>query len=110
MVLARVMVLVRLRDMVLARFMVLVRVRVLAHVMVNSLCYGVSPCYGVSRVMSCWRGSHGLSARRARRTKSRGPKGLQLEVGAQRAPRLLVIHICIQAPLPQTRPNREKYL
>ena len=37
-----------------------------------------------------WRGSHGLSARRARRTKSRGPKGLQLEVGARRAPRLLV--------------------
>ena len=36
------------------------------------------------------RGSHGLSARRARRTKSRGPKGLQLEVGARRAPRLLV--------------------
>ena len=34
--------------------------------------------------------SHGLSARRARRTKSRGPKGLQLEVGARRAPRLLV--------------------
>ena len=33
---------------------------------------------------------HGLSARRARRTKSRGPKGLQLEVGARRAPRLLV--------------------
>ena len=26
----------------------------------------------------------------ARRTKSRGPKGLQLEVGAQRAPKLLV--------------------
>ena len=37
------------------------------------------------------RGSHGLSARRARRTKSRGSKGLQLEVGAQRAPRLLVL-------------------
>ena len=35
-------------------------------------------------------GSHGLSARRARRTKSRGPKGLQLEVGARGAPRLLV--------------------
>ena len=35
-------------------------------------------------------GSHGLSARRARRTKSRGPKGLKLEVGARRAPRLLV--------------------
>ena len=34
----------------------------------------------------------GLSARRARRTKSRGPKGLQLEVGARRAPRLLVYH------------------
>ena len=31
----------------------------------------------------------GLSARRARRKKSRGPKGLQLEVGARRAPRLL---------------------
>merc|ERR550517_1961520 len=29
---------------------------------------------------------------RARRTKSRGPKGLQLEVGARRAPRLLVIN------------------
>ena len=49
---------------------------------------------------SCWstlRGSHGLSARRAWRTKLRmpegqkaGPKGCQLEVGAQRAPRLLV--------------------
>ena len=36
---------------------------------------------------------HGLSARRARRTKSRGPKGLQLEVGARRAPRLLVNNI-----------------
>ena len=32
----------------------------------------------------------GLSARRELRTKSRGPKGLQLEVGARRAPRLLV--------------------
>ena len=45
------------------------------------------------------RGSHGLSARRARRTKSRRPKGLQLEllveVGARRAPRLLV---CIYIP------------
>ena len=46
------------------------------------------------------RGSHGLSARRARRTKSSrpegpkaGPKGRQLEVGAQRAPRLLVYSI-----------------
>ena len=29
----------------------------------------------------------------ARRTKSRGPKGLQLKVGAWRAPRLLVYHI-----------------
>ena len=36
------------------------------------------------------RGSHGLSAQRAGRTKSRGQKGLQLEVGAWRAPRLLV--------------------
>ena len=35
----------------------------------------------------------GLSARRARRTKSRGLKSLQLEVGARRAPRLLVKYI-----------------
>ena len=35
----------------------------------------------------------GLSARRAQRTKSRGPKGLQLDVGARRAPRLLVCNI-----------------
>ena len=34
-----------------------------------------------------------LSARRAQRRKSRGPKGLQLEVGARRAPWLLVIYI-----------------
>ena len=32
----------------------------------------------------------GLSALRAQRAKSRGPKGLQLEVGARKAPRLLV--------------------
>ena len=32
----------------------------------------------------------GLSARRAQRTMSKGPKGLQFEVGAWRAPRLLV--------------------
>ena len=42
------------------------------------------------RLWSTLRVSQGLSARRARRTKSRGPKGLQLEVGARRAPRLLV--------------------
>ena len=41
-------------------------------------------------IFLCW--SHGLSARRAQRTKSRGPKGLLLEVGARRAPRLLVIY------------------
>ena len=48
--------------------------------------------------MKFWlRGSHGLSARRARRTKSSrpggpkaDPKGRNLEVGARRAPRLLV--------------------
>ena len=34
-----------------------------------------------------------LSARRVRRTGSKGPKGLQLDVGARRAPRLLVMHI-----------------
>ena len=41
------------------------------------------------------RGSHGLSGRRADKVKmpegqKAGPKGRQLEVGAQRAPRLLV--------------------
>ena len=36
------------------------------------------------------RGSLGLSARRVQRTKSRWPKGHQLEVGSQRSPRLLV--------------------
>ena len=34
-----------------------------------------------------------LSARRAPSTKSRGPKGLQLEVGARRDPRLLFTNI-----------------
>ena len=45
-------------------------------------------------------GSHGLSGQRARRTKSRGPKGLQLENGAQKAPRLLVpiyLHLDLSA-------------
>ena len=37
----------------------------------------------------------GMSARRVRRTKSKGPKGLQLEVGARKAPRLLVIYVHI---------------
>ena len=32
----------------------------------------------------------GLSAQRAQRAKLRGSKGLQLEIGARRAPRLLV--------------------
>ena len=48
------------------------------------------------------RGSHGLSARRARRTKSSrpegpkaGPKGRKLEVGPRRGPRLLVLYIFI---------------
>ena len=41
-------------------------------------------------------GSHGLSALRERRTKSRDPKGLQLEVGTRRAPCPLVcIKLCI---------------
>ena len=46
------------------------------------------------------RGSHGLSAQRVRRTKSSrpdgpkaSPKGRRLEVGARRAPRLLVYYI-----------------
>ena len=49
-------------------------------------CYGVNLCYGVSHVMFPWLGSHGLSARRAQRTMSRGPKGFQLEDRARRAP------------------------
>ena len=60
--------------MVLANFMVLAHVMVLAPVMV------------LARVMSPLRGSHGLSARRARRTKSRCLNGLQLEVGPRRSP------------------------
>ena len=47
------------------------------------------------RLFQFLRVSHGLSAGRARRTKSTGPKGLQLEVGARRAPRLLVFDIMI---------------
>ena len=40
--------------------------------------------------LECMRGSHSLSAQWARRTKSRGPKGLQLEVRPRRVPTLLV--------------------
>ena len=65
--------------MVLARVVGLTRVMVLTCVMV------------LARVMSLLRGSNSLSARRARRTKSRGPKGLQIEVEARRALRLLVL-------------------
>ena len=52
-------------------------------------------------IIALLRGSHGLSARRALRTLSSrpegpkaGPKGRSLEVGARRAPRLLVIKYC----------------
>ena len=45
---------------------------------------------GSSTIQSPTCGSHGLSARRARTTKSRGLKDLQLEIRARRAPRLLV--------------------
>ena len=42
-------------------------------------------------------GSHSLSgavsARRAQRTKLRGPKGLQLEVGARRAPDFYIVYL-----------------
>ena len=51
------------------------------------------------------RGSHGLSARRARRTKSRGPKGLRLEVRARRAPRLLSIKINLSTHMPISIPH-----
>ena len=46
----------------------------------------------------CWstlRRSHGLSARRAQGIKSRGPKGLHLEVEARRAPQTSSISYCI---------------
>ena len=49
-------------------------------------------------VKRCWstlRGSHGLSGRRARGTKSRG---LHLEVRARRAPRLLVLNTFPKQP------------
>ena len=56
----------------------------------------------VLTIIAPLRGSHGLSARRARRTKSSrpegpkaGPKGRKLEVGARRAPRLLVLTILV---------------
>ena len=42
-----------------------------------------------------WARHTGLSARRAGMAKSRGPKGLQLEVGPRSGPRLLVIVIIV---------------
>ena len=51
----------------------------------------VTHCYSLNSIQSALRGSHGLNARRARRTESRGPKGLHSEVWARRAPRLLVM-------------------
>ena len=47
-----------------------------------------NPIFTGHDLKQAWR--TGLSGRRARRTKSRGRKGLQLEVGAQRAPRPIV--------------------
>ena len=51
-------------------------------------------------IIALLRGSHGLSPRRAWRTLSSrpegpkaGPRGRNLEVGARRAPRLLLLHI-----------------
>ena len=55
--------------------------------------------------------SRGLSARRARRTMSRGPKGLQLEVGPWRGDRLLLHNIAQRAVhwgLPKCRWGFEK--
>ena len=48
--------------------------------------------FQLSAWVTVW-SSHGLIGRRARRTIPRGPKGLQLEVRARRAPRLLVPNI-----------------
>ena len=69
----------------------------------SALCYGVSPCYGVSRCLGVWvlacvmvLAGVIVSAvscplgHTPQRTKARGPKGLQLEVRARMAPRLLV--------------------
>ena len=94
MVLASVIVLAYV--MVLARTMVLANVTVLAHVMVLADVIVLACVMVLTRIMSPLRGSHGLSARRAQRTKSRVPKGLWLEVGARRALRLLVDNIHIQ--------------
>ena len=47
-----------------------------------------------------------LSAWRARRTKSRGPKGLQLEVGARRAPRLLCNNMSMMMLAEEVRRGR----
>ena len=65
------------------RFMVIAHVTVLARGML--LAFVISPLHG----------SYGLSTRRARGTKSRGPKDFLLEVGARRALRLrlLVLYI-----------------
>ena len=62
-------------------------------------CYSVTNKTGLHTIQSLMRRSHGLSARRVRRTKSRGAKGLQLEVGAQRAPWLLVSYISKQGEI-----------
>ena len=70
--------------MMLACVMVLASVVVLAHVMVLSLVMVLAFVMVLASVMSSSRGSHGLSVRRARRTKSKGLQGLQLEVGAPR--------------------------
>ena len=69
-------------SMMLARVLVLTCVLVLAGVMVLA-CVKVLTRHVMvlAPVMSSLRGSHGLSAQRARRKKLRGPKG----------PRLLVI-------------------
>ena len=58
----------------------LIHVMVLVCVMVLARVNGVILCYGVCCVMvlaydEWWRGSNGLSARRARRTKSSRPEG-----------------------------------
>ena len=72
--------------MVLACLIVLACVIILANAMMLA-CVKVLACVMVfARVISPTRGSHSRSARRARRTMSRGPKGRQLEVRARRPP------------------------
>ena len=82
--LAHVIVLVCI--MALASVVVLTRVMVLTHVMVLT-------CVMVLARDGWGRGSHGLSARRVRRTESSWPEELLARSRGPEGPRLLVLYI-----------------